>query len=897
MSIWRQLKHGLRGLANRRAADQDVADEVQSFLDEKVADLVERGASAEHARRVAFVEAGNPAVMREEVRSYGWENTLGQVFSEVRFALRRLRQRPGFTAAAILTLALGIGSTAAIFSVINGVLLKPLPYPESERIVSLLHRAPGLNIDQLNMSPSLYFTYLEQSRVFQNVSLWAESTSSITGLAEPEEVPVLVATHQFLPGLGVQPSLGRGFTAEDDKASSEPTVMLSDGYWKARFGGNPSAIGKRIVIDGEAHEIIGVLPASFEFMDKKASMLYPIRFERSAVTLYNFGYRGVAKLKPGVTLDQANADVARMFPITRDSFAPNPGMSVQTWDSSRMAPALKSLRDDLVGDAGNALWVLMGTVGIVLMIACANVANLFLVRAEGRQQELAVRAALGAGWGRIVRELLVESVLLGVIGGAFGLALAHMALRALAASGLSHLPRAGNIAIDGNVLAFTLVTSIVCGLLFGMIPAFKYARPQVATHLRGSGGRSASASKERRQARGLLVVVQVALALVLLVGAGLMIRTVQGLRRVDPGFSGASVVQMLRISIPESQAKEPERVVRMEEAILRKMEGITGVTAVGITNTMPMDGGSNDAIYAQDREDLDQKPAAIRRYKYVSPGYVSALGSRLIAGREFTWEESYAAKPAAMVSENLARELWRDPRLALGKRIRANRKDDWVEVVGVIADLRDHGIDQAPPKIAYWPLMAKNFSGAAVRVRRNVAFAIRTPRAGSTSLLAELRQAVATVNPDLPLARVMTLQASYEEALARTSFTLALSAIAGGMALILGVIGIYGVIAYLVAERTREIGIRMALGAPAQGVMTMFVRYGLRLSGIGAACGLAVALLLTRLMKSVLYDVSPADPLTYAAAAAGLILAAILASYLPARRAASVDPILALRSE
>ena len=388
-----------------------------------------------------------------------------------------------------------------------------------------------------------------------------------------------------------------------------------------------------------------------------------------------------------------------------------------------------------------------------------------------------------------------------------------------------------------------------------------------------------------------------ALALILMAGSGLMIRTFQALRHIDPGFSGAQDLETLHIFIPESQVKEPERVTRMEEEILRKLQSIAGVSAVAIIGTLPMEGGSSDPVYAEDHTANAGSLPPIRRLKFISPGYFATIGGRLIAGRELTWSETYNQTPVALISENVARELWRDPRAAIGKRIRPTLKDDWREVIGVVGDVPDNGVDQKAPGIVYWPLFRKNFESSPMAYDRSVVFVLRTPRAGSQALLKDLQQAVAAVNPSVPVADVKTLQSVYDRSLGRTSFTLLLLAIAGGMALVLGMVGIYGVISYSVSERTREIGIRLALGAPLQGLTAMFVRNGLLLSAIGAACGLTAALALTRLMKSLLYNVSPADPLTFAAVSAGLILAAALASYLPARRATRVDPVEALRSE
>lgn len=478
----------------------------------------------------------------------------------LRHSLRRLARSPLFTAIALLTLALGIGANTAIFSLIDGVLLKPLPYPQPQQLVALWHTAPGVGIKDLNMSPSLYFVYSDESRVFQDVSMWREDTSSVTRTTQPEEVPVLLVTSRFLPILAVPPTLGRGFTYADENPKSPRTVILSDGFWRSRFAGDPSVLGRQLVIDGNPHEVVGVLPLSFQFMDEKVSIVLPLRFDRGEVHLGNFSFQGIARLKPGVSLPQANADVARMLPMASERFPPPAGYSTKMFDDAHIGPNLRSLKDDLLGDIGNTLWVLMGTVGMVLLIACANVANLLLVRADARRQELAIRAALGAGWGRIARELLLESVLLGLSGGALGLALAFGALRMLAASGVTHLPRIQNISIDAWVLAFTLGISLAAGLVFGLIPVFKYVRPHLSDTLRG-GGRSLSQSKDRHRARSVLVVVQVALALVLLVSSGLMIRSFQALRHVDPGFSGAHTLQTLRTSIPNAQVKEPERVM------------------------------------------------------------------------------------------------------------------------------------------------------------------------------------------------------------------------------------------------------------------------------------------------------------------------------------------------
>jgi predicted permease len=896
MSLWRQFTRGVRVLGNRTAADRDIADEVSHYLEEATASFVSRGLSPEEARRAALRDLGSAAAVREEVREYGWENLIGTFAADLRYAARRLRSNPGFTTVSLLVLALGIGATTAIFSVVEGVLLKPLPYPHSEQLVALRHTAPGLNIPDLNMAASLYFTYRDENRVFQNVAMWSGDSWTVTGIGEPTKVPGISVSDRFLATLEVQPALGRPFTTADENPDSERTVILAHGYWRSRFAGDRNVVGRRILLDGHEYTILGILPASFQFMDREISLIVPFRFRRADIPLISFCCQGIARLKPGVTISQANADVARMLPIAARKFPINPGWSPNTFRDARIAPRLRPLKDMLVGNIGRTLWVLMGTVGIVLLIACANVANLLLVRMDGRRHELAIRTALGAGMGRIVQALLLESVLLSLCGGAIGLCLAYGALRILVVSDLPNLPRIHEISMDPAVLVFAFLLSSVAGLLFGLIPGFKYSRIGVAGGLRNDG-RSLTASKDRQRLRGFLVAVQVALAVILLIGSGLMIRTFRALRHVDPGFSGARELQTIQIEIPETQVKDPKRVVRMEEAILRKLETVPGVSAVAAISDLPLEGGENDPIYAEDHRFPDGSVPAVRRFKYVSPGYISTVGSRLIAGRDFTWNELYNGTPVAIVSENLARELWSNPRTAVGKRIRVKLKDYSREVIGVVADLHDDGIDQKAPTIVYWPLLQKNPGDGDTVIRRGLSYIIRTPRAGSTALLPDLQRAVASVNPALPIADARTFQSEYERSLSRSSLTLVLLAAAAGMALLVGLVGIYGVISYSVSQRTREVGIRLALGAPLRDVTRLFVRQGFVMCGMGVICGSVAALTLTGLMRSLLFEVSPADPLTYVAASAGLMAAAFLGSYLPARRATKVDPVKALRAE
>jgi putative ABC transport system permease protein len=807
---------------------------------------------------------------------------------------------PGFTAVAALTLAIGIGANTAIFSVIEGVLLKPLPYPRSEQLIAIDHAAPGVNIASAGAAPFLFFTYREEGWVFQDVGLWNTGTVSVTGLAEPEEVRTLFVTDGVLPMLGVQPMLGRVFTRADDTPGTPETVILTSGYWRTKFGGDRAAIGRTLMLDSRPREIIGVLPESFRFLDRNVSLVVPYRFDRSKVFLGQFSYRAIARLEPGATIAQASADAARLIPLSLTRFPPFPGGSVKMFEEARLTPIVRSLKDDLVGEVRTVLWVLMGTIGMVLLIACANVANLLLVRAESRQQELAIRAALGAGTGRIARELLLESVTLGLLGGFIGLGLAFGALRLLIALAPGNLPRLADVALDLPALLFTLVLSVVVGLLFGAIPVFKYAGAQVGTMLRG-GGRPASASRQRHRTRNTLVVVQVALALVLLIGSGLMIRTFHVLSNVHPGFVRPEEVQIFRLSIPDSQIKEEAAVARMHQAILDKVAAVPGVSSVALASTVTMSGdGWHDPLYAEDRTYSDSQIPPIRLFKMVSPGYTRTMGASLVAGRDFIWADLYQQRAVTMVSESLARELWGQPAAAIGKRIRPYSTGVWREVVGVVTDMRDDGLNKKAPTVAYWPLLMVDFFPAGENrnfVQRGVSYLVRSSRTGSEGFVSELGRAVWSINPNLPMAGVRTLQDIYDASLARTSFALVMLAIAGAMALLLGVAGIYGVISYSVSQRTREIGIRIALGAQAPTVRRMFVAHGLMLAGIGVAIGMAAAFGMMWLLSTLLFDVSPVDPLTYGLVSLTLIAATTLASYLPAVRATAVDPMHALRSE
>ena len=816
-----------------------------------------------------------------------------------RYVLRRLGGTPGFTAITVLTLALGIGANTAIFSVIDGVLLKPLPYPHSEQLVGLWHAAPGVKIESLQMAPFLYFTYREQNRSFQDAGLWDADSDSVTGHGDPQRTRSLYVTDGTLPLLGLRPLIGRIFSAKDCQTGNPRTVILTYGYWQSHFGGAHSALGQLLTINGQPYEVIGVMPQSFRFLDENPQIILPYQFDRANIRLGNFSYTGMARLRPGVTIAQANADVARLIDIAQSTFAPPPGYSAAMFQQARLTPTLRPLLRDVTGDIGGTLWPVMAAVGLVLLIACANVANLLLVRAGGRQQELAVRAALGAGSGEIARELMTESLTLGALGGLCGLGLAYAGLRLLRAIAPAHLPRIADIAIDGPALLFTLLVSLAASALFGAIPVVKFARARVTDELRG-GGRTGTASRERHRSRNLLVVLQVALAMVLLVAAGLTIRSFQALRGVEPGFTHAEKIETFHVYIPEAQIKDPVLVARQEQEILDRLGAVPGVESAALSSTVPLDGfGWHDPIYAQDKTYSDSVLPPLRRYRFISPGLLKTMGNALVAGRDFSWTDVFEQRPVAMVSENVARELWQSPAAALGKRIRGNTKAAWHEIIGVVGDERDDGLDRPAAQSVFWPILVPGFNapGEPPFVARGMTVMIRSARAGSQGFLDELQRAVWAIDPNLPLADVRTMEQVYRKSMARTSFTLTMLAIAGAMALLLGMVGLYGTMAYSVAQRTREIGIRMAMGAQQRTVAGMFLRHGLTLAVAGIVCGLGAAAALTRAMMSLLFGVKPLDPLTFAVAPMALIAAAVVASYVPALRATAVDPLEALRAD
>ena len=885
---------------SRRYQDIDVS--ISEHIQERADELEAEGMPRKQAEQTARREFGNVALVQQRSREQWQWRALESLLSDLKFTLRRIRKSPGFAITVLLTLAIGIGANTAVFSVVDGVLLKPLPYADSNQLIALWLNAPGAaglsNFEAgLRLSPSMYFTFAENNHTFQSLGVWVPSTANVTGIAQPEQAHTLEISDGILQTLAVPPAVGRWFSAQDQDPKGAKTVMLGYGYWQRRFGGDRGVIGRSIQLDAQTREIVGVMPRGFRIVDRDFDLLVPAAFDKGTLKLAGFGYNGIGRLKPGMSIAQADADVSRLIETWMHTYSNGPGTNPFFYRNWKISPQFRPLKEQIVGQVSKVLWVVMATVGLVMLIACVNIANLLLVRAESRQHELSIRAALGAGRARIARELLFESVTLGIIGGVFALGAAYGALHLLIAFGPADLPRLSEIALDGRSIAFTLALSVFSGFLFGSIPAYKYARAGAAAALSGTS-RTASVNRDRQRSRSVLVVAQVAMAMVLLISALLMIRTFAALRNVDPGFSDPAHIETMRMYIPDLLVTDPVRVTRMQNEIVDKIAAVPGVTSVGFSGGLPIEGiDPNWDEFGVEGKHYDHNDAPLRLFNYVSPGYFQTLGTRIVAGRAFTWSDIYTFQQYIMVSENFARENWGSAPAAIGKRARQFSSMPWQVVIGVVQDVRHNGVDEKAPVIIYWPAMINSpyTSKPTIDPPRAASYAIRSNRAGNESLVADIQQAVWSIDGNLPVANASTMQEIYAKSMERTSFTLAMLAIAGSMALSLGIIGIYGVISYAVSQRTREMGIRLALGAPRRELKWMFVRSALMLTAIGIGVGVFASAALTQSIRSLLFGISPLDPITYLTVPLVLAGAAVVASYLPARRAASINPVEALR--
>lgn len=820
------------------------------------------------------------------------------LLGRTKHVLRRLRRAPLFTAIALITLAVAVGANTVIFSVVNGVLLKPLSYPYPDQLIAVDHLSQQTGFKKMGISPSIYFVYREQNTTLADIGAYDDDELDVTGSGTPEHVRVLDVTDGTLPLLGVSPVLGRLFNREDDSPGAAQTVVLTYPYWQQRFGGASSVIGSSITVGGVSREIIGVLPQRFHFLDQKdPSLILPMQWDRATTTLGSFNANAIARLKSGVSVQQATADLERLLPIVARTFPPPEGLSASFYLSLHYTPSLIRLKEEVVGNVQNVLWVLLASTILVLLVACANVANLLIVRVESRHHELAIRYAIGGARKGISADILLESSLLGLVGSLIGLVLALGALRVIVGLGATNIPRIRDISITPSVLLFTIAIAVIASLLIACVPILKSTSPHLISDLR-EGGRGVGEGRRGQDTRKALVTLQVALSVVLLICSGLMIRTFRAMMNVSPGFTSPETVQTFGFYIPQTQIPDasPELVIRMDEAIMQKIASIPGVSSVSIGRSVPMDNNNaNNPVYIQNRTYEGSEVPPARRFNYLAPSFFSTLGTRLLAGRDFTWTDTYEKRPVVIVSNSFASEYWRRPQDALGQRIRVLSTDTWREIIGVSEDVHYDGVEKPAPSMVYWPLMMDYFAGQKQKLQRATVFVVRSQLAGSRSLMKAIQQKVWMVNPNVPLANSETMGDLYAKSMARTSFALVMLCISGGIALLLGTVGIYGVIAYSVSLRTREIGIRMALGAQRGAVVGTFVRQGMLLTVLGLAIGLVIASATMRFMSALLYGVSADDPITYITITCAVAIAALLACYLPSRRAAEVDPVLALR--
>jgi putative ABC transport system permease protein len=804
---------------------------------------------------------------------------INAILSDLRHGARLLLRAPGFSAVAIATLAIGIGANTAIFSVVNTLLIQRLPYADADRLAVVWeHNLPR---DRKNnvVSPGNYLHWREMNRVFEDIAaLGMTFNVTLTGYGEPVEIPFQYVSAAFFPIVGVQPQTGRWFTNDEDRPGSR-VAIISDRLWRTRLASDPGILNRAITLQSQSYSVVGIMPPGFSFLDKTVDIWLPVGFPAEARTPRGRWLMTVARLKPGVSFPQAQQDMSRVAGELTKIFP-----DFNTGWTARVVP----LREQLTGDVRPALFVMLGAVGFVLLIACANVANLLLARATSRQRELAVRAALGAGRGRLVRQLLAESVVLATVGGLAGLVLAWWGLRVLRAVVAQQVPiqRLEAVGIDGTVLAFTVAASLLSGVVFGLVPALTAAGRRLNDSLK-EGGRTGTGVRGKR-ARSAFVVVEIALALVLLVGAGLLVRSFVRLMEVDAGFETARTVTM-RVSLPSARYSRPELRVQFFQRLFEQIDRIPGVQASGAVSFLPLIGlgsATGYEVVGQPVPPLGQEP--VTDVRVITNQYFKSMSIPLLRGRLFDERLASDAQNKVIVNEALARRHWPNED-ALGKRIKISWSDDREdEIVGVVGDVRHSGLDAEVRSTIYWPYPRNAYTGMALTIRTTGAEA---------GVVAGVRRILNQQDPDLALADVKTMDEVVSQSVAQRRLMMVMLGIFAGAALLLSAVGIYGVIAYGVTQRTQEIGIRLALGAQQGDVLRMIVGQAAWLSAAGIAIGAAGAFALTRLMTDLLFHVKPFDPATFAAVAAILAFVALLAGYVPGRRATRVDPVVALRAE
>ncbi len=808
------------------------------------------------------------------------------LIQDIKYGIRTLLKRPGFTAIAVITLALGIGANSAIFSVVDSVLLRSLPLPDSQSLYALHTGAIKFNRFDGPFSYPEYEDVVAQTHSFQSIGGWVDGDANLSGGARPERVTARWVLPSLLPTLGVQPARGRNFLPNETVKGSDHVALISYGLWQRQFAGAEEAVGKTLRLDNANYQIIGVLPRDFQF-EAPTDLWVPLTTSDPGLKVRNSHFlRVIARIRPGVTAASVAADLNAVAKYESDNF---PDMFPPTAGFGfRARPYL----EDIVGDVRLPLYILFGAVGFVLLIACGNVANLLLAKAAPRQREIAIRTALGARGIHLLRQLLAESLILSVLAGGLGVLLAVWGTAALVALSPETLPRAREIGFDWRVLTFTGVVALATGIVFGLVPAIWSSRADLVGALKEGSRGSTSGHGRLRKA---LVVAEVALSLMLLVGAGLMLRSFAQLQNVNPGFRTDHALT-LRVSLPvpdwQITEADKDRFVNFFDQTLARVRALPGVTAAGAANMIPLDGGMTDRLIDIEgyvpRDEADKPDAQNRQ---VTPGWFAAMGIPLVRGRLIEPADDKQAARVVVVNEEFARQFFPNGEL-IGKRIRLGKLTNefpWATIVGVVGDVRGFALDEPPQPTMYWPV-------AQIRDTPALAIVVRTQN-DPAALAGSVRGAIAEIDPAQPIYDMQTLDQLVSKSLAQRRFTLTLMLLFGVIALVLSAVGIYGVMAFAVTQRTQEIGIRMALGARAIDVLKMIVGSGMLLAAIGVVVGLAGAFAITRLMSSLLFGISPTDIVTFAMVSAGLLVVALLACYLPARRATKVDPLIALRYE